>query len=159
MSNTTCVLDKVLICGGAARSAFGGGEVLEPSLVFAVDRIIARRRQRATTSHARSARRIDKHQTHKHPAEALQDGVSTRMTDIFSWTWHHHVWLWIIPVSLLLVCAVALLMLLFRRPGWHQFGWNKEESDQVLKHILDRRYASGEITREQYEEMKKALRV
>ena len=46
----------------------------------------------------------------------------------------------------------------FRGPGWlwrARGGWNdKRESP---REILDRRYASGEITKEQYEEMRRAL--
>ena len=45
-----------------------------------------------------------------------------------------------------------------RGPGWlwrARGGWNdKRESP---REILDRRYASGEITKEQYEEMRRAL--
>jgi len=48
-------------------------------------------------------------------------------------------------------CPAALAGWLWRARG----GWNdKRESP---REILDRRYASGEITKEQYEEMRRAL--
>jgi putative membrane protein len=53
---------------------------------------------------------------------------------------------------------IILLVFLFRGPGWlwrARGGWNdKRESP---REILDRRYASGEITKEQYEEMRRTL--
>lgn len=62
--------------------------------------------------------------------------------------------MWIFP----LLFFIVLLVFLFRGPGWfwrdRGGGDNKRESP---REILDRRYANGEITKEQYEEMRRTL--
>jgi putative membrane protein len=56
-----------------------------------------------------------------------------------------------------LVGVVVLLVYLFRGPG---FGWRGDEPGghrPTAREILDQRFARGEITKEQYEDMKRAL--
>jgi putative membrane protein len=75
------------------------------------------------------------------------------------WGWHHFGWMWILPLGFFVICVVGVLGVLFRYPGWHVRLWTKEQSEEILKHILDRRYAEGEITKEEYGEMKRVLKV
>lgn len=62
--------------------------------------------------------------------------------------------MWIFPLLFL----VVMLLFLFRGPGRPMSGGRgmrgKEES---AKEILDRRYARGEIGREEYQQMKRDL--
>jgi putative membrane protein len=72
----------------------------------------------------------------------------------YHWWWPMWGFMWIFP----LLFFIILLVFLFRGPGWlwrSRGGWDdKRESP---REILDRRYASGEITKEQYEEMRRTL--
>ena len=77
----------------------------------------------------------------------------------YFWGWHHFGWMWILPLALFAICVIGVLFVLFRYPGWHVQRWAKEQSQEILKHILDRRYAEGEITKEEYDEMKRVLKV
>jgi len=76
-------------------------------------------------------------------------------------------WMWIFPFTFMVIMILfvaACVFGFFRRPsGWGPScplcGGNaggSKDSD-TARQILDRRYASGEITREQYEEMKQDL--
>jgi len=68
------------------------------------------------------------------------------------WWWHGIGFMWIFPLLFLIVMVVFL----FRGPWWmrsHGHGGTRE----TAREILDRRFASGEITKEQYEEMKRTL--
>ncbi len=63
-------------------------------------------------------------------------------------------WFWIIGLIVVVVIIAVLIYLL-----------NKEDRDKGMKSesksaekLLDERYARGEITREEYEEMKKEIR-
>ena len=76
-------------------------------------------------------------------------------------------WMWIFPFTFMVlmmlfigICAFGF----FRRSGWQgpscpMCGWNKRETKDLdsPRQILDRRYASGEITKEQYEGIKQDL--
>jgi putative membrane protein len=73
------------------------------------------------------------------------------------WWWHGFGFMWIFPLLFLIV----MIAFLFRGPFWfshhdrgHRTLDNRPES---AREILDRRYASGEITKEQYEEMRRTL--
>ena len=65
--------------------------------------------------------------------------------------WGGFMWMWIFP----LIFLIVLLILFFRRGGSPMGGnhdvHGKEES---ARELLDRRYARGEITREEYQQMK-----
>jgi putative membrane protein len=61
-------------------------------------------------------------------------------------------WIW----PLLFLAAIVIVVGLFAGTG----GWNwrnRGSRPESPGEILDRRYALGEITREQYEEMKRTL--
>jgi len=70
--------------------------------------------------------------------------------------WWGHGFMWIVPL-LFLVGAVLLVAFLFRGPwlGWPGVGQGGRQ--ETAREILDQRYARGEITKEQYEEMKRTL--
>lgn len=67
--------------------------------------------------------------------------------------WHGGWWfMWMLPVLIVLVFAVVLL----RTRSSHRARDPLKHSDSP-EEILDRRYAKGEISRQQYEEMKAVL--
>jgi putative membrane protein len=68
--------------------------------------------------------------------------------------WYGFHWMWIFPVVFLLLCAVFL----FRGPGWLMHGGHgRNHREESAREILDRRYAGGEISREEYQRMRKDL--
>ena len=76
--------------------------------------------------------------------------------------WGHPLWWAFGGIRLALVAAVVVgivfvVRAVSRRGGWGGSGttWPREES---ALDILQKRYARGEITKEQYEEMKNDLR-
>ena len=69
--------------------------------------------------------------------------------------WHGGWWiLWMLPVLILVVFAVFLMGGPHSR--WQRMREHAKDAD-TARDILDRRYANGEISREQYEEMKGVL--
>lgn len=75
----------------------------------------------------------------------------------YQWWWHG--WgfgwgfMWIFPLLFLIV----MVLFLFRGPWWMGRSHGHSDTRETAREILDRRYASGEITKEQYEEMKRTL--
>ncbi len=69
------------------------------------------------------------------------------------WWWHGMGLMWIFPLLFLIV----LVVFLFRGPWWIERGQGPGARRETAREILDRRLASGEITKEQYEELKRAL--
>ena len=70
------------------------------------------------------------------------------------WWWHGFGFMWIFPLLFLIV----MILLLFRGvPGCFWRSSRRDDRRESPREILDRRYANGEITREQYEEMKRVL--
>lgn len=69
--------------------------------------------------------------------------------------WPGFGFMWIFPLVFL---VVALAFLLRGGPGclWRGGGW-RDGKRESPREILDRRYANGEITKEQYEEMRRTL--
>jgi putative membrane protein len=62
--------------------------------------------------------------------------------------------MWIFP----LIFLVVLLLFLFRGVGWPGCGHRRtRDREETAREILDRRYARGELTREQYQQMKRDL--
>lgn len=83
------------------------------------------------------------------------------MTPDQPWTWH---WggMWIFPMIMMVVMIIFLFMFFWRggcTPPWRGQGKHHKgvgETDSALE-ILKKRYAKGEITREEFEQMKKDI--
>ena len=74
------------------------------------------------------------------------------------WWWLHVAgWMWIFPLSFMAVCLFFLIVYLCRGPHWFYGRGDRHLLHEAAREILDRRYASGEINKEQYEEMKRVL--
>jgi putative membrane protein len=69
-----------------------------------------------------------------------------------SW-WPGMGFMWIFPLLFLIVMVVFLV----RGPGWFRRDNGRGERRETTREIIDRRYANGEITKEQHEEMKQRL--
>lgn len=66
--------------------------------------------------------------------------------------WGGFPWMWIFP----LIFLIVLLIFLFRQAGSPMSGsHNLQGKEESARELLDRRYARGEITREEYQQMKK----
>lgn len=63
-------------------------------------------------------------------------------------------WMWIFP----LIFLIVMLLFLFRGGGWPMCGGHgTRRREESARELLDRRYARGEISREEYQQMKKDL--
>jgi putative membrane protein len=69
------------------------------------------------------------------------------------WWWPAMGFMWIVPLLFLIVMIVFLV----RGPWWSGHEHGRGGRRETARDILDRRYASGEINKEQYEEMKRTL--
>ena len=67
--------------------------------------------------------------------------------------WHSFGFMWLFP----LIILIMLIACVFRGPRWMRHHQNWGEGRETPREILDRRYASGEITKEQYEDMRRTL--
>lgn len=69
--------------------------------------------------------------------------------------WDGFPWMWIFPLTFLIV----MLLFLFRGgAGFPMCGSHGTHNrEQTARELLDRRYARGEISREEYQQMKKDL--
>jgi putative membrane protein len=75
-----------------------------------------------------------------------------------AWWWPHMwAWMWVLPLTFLVLCLIFLLAYLFRGNGFFCGRRDRRMLGEAAREILDRRYASGEISKEQYEEMKRVL--
>ena len=79
------------------------------------------------------------------------DGMDT-------WWWPHMwAWMWVWPLIFLVLCLFFLFAYLFRGNGLFCHRADRRMLGEAAREILDRRYACGEISKEQYEEMKRVL--
>ncbi|MBN6742975.1 SHOCT domain-containing protein [Acidithiobacillus sp. MC6.1] len=73
--------------------------------------------------------------------------------------WAHGPWewfplMWIFP----LIFLVVMLLFLFRGGGGFMCGGQQtQKREETARELLDRRYARGEVSREEYQQMKKDL--
>ncbi len=75
--------------------------------------------------------------------------------------------MWIMPIIMpiiMLIVVIAVLYLLFGRGGWLRTPWNDISAhnnttgnSETALEILKKRYARGEITQSEFEEMKKNI--
>jgi putative membrane protein len=89
------------------------------------------------------------------------------------WWGPHFSFFWIIPLIFMILMFVFVVFLFrhagdWRGGGWHGHGWgpsgwhgpgaaSQSWDKETPRQILDRRYASGEITKEQYAQMKQDI--
>lgn len=73
--------------------------------------------------------------------------------DWYYWGMHGMGFAWLFP---LLFLGILVLMLV-RRPRRHGGDGSIGRPRETARDILDRRYASGEIPKEQYDQMKKDI--
>jgi len=75
------------------------------------------------------------------------------------WGWGHGFgWMWIVPFAFLAVCVLFAFGFFVRRPVCFGRDETQAAGGESAREILDRRYAKGEINKQQYEEMKHALK-
>ena len=77
--------------------------------------------------------------------------------DSYWWPPHMFAWMWILPFGFFTLCVVFMFVYLFRGPHWFSSRKEMRELRNAAREILDRRYASGEITKDEYQEMKRVL--
>ena len=65
-------------------------------------------------------------------------------------------WMWIFPL-LFFVVMIGIMVLLWWRGFRPWCGMMGDHQHETPRQILDRRYASGEITKQQYDEMRSNL--
>ena len=63
-----------------------------------------------------------------------------------------HSWMWVVPLLFLIVFA----LLVFRGAAWPMCGGRTRREDSA-REILDRRYAKGEISADEYQRIRKDL--
>jgi len=73
--------------------------------------------------------------------------------DPYYWSMHAFGFMWLFP----LLFFVVLILLLMRIPAWISRYNQRGEGRETAREILDRRYASGDIAKEQYEQMKRDI--
>ena len=82
--------------------------------------------------------------------------------DWAQWWGPHFHGMWIVPFLFMILMCVVMFALLFRgaaRGGfWHAHcPWSHADHGETARQILDRRYASGDLSKEQYDSMKRDI--
>jgi putative membrane protein len=76
--------------------------------------------------------------------------------DGYWWGPHFFGWMWVFPALFMLVCFLFVFSCVFRgRMPWSRP--DRGRGRETPREILDRRYAGGEVTTEQYEQMRRTL--
>lgn len=71
----------------------------------------------------------------------------------WQWWWPGMGFMWIFPLIFMLVMIVFVL----RGSSWCGHGHGKGGRHETARDILDRRHASGEIDKQQYEEIRRTI--
>jgi putative membrane protein len=67
--------------------------------------------------------------------------------------WNGFQWWWIIPIAMMVLCFIMMS----RRRGY-MMGWHRSPHiTESAREILDKRYALGEISKEEYELKKRDI--
>lgn len=77
------------------------------------------------------------------------------MGHMMSWPWGGGMFMMMIPMFLLVIGAIFLIIYMLRKTS--DMGQPSNFRQEPPLEILKRRYARGEITREEFEEMKRDL--
>ncbi|MDH4266829.1 MAG: SHOCT domain-containing protein [Deltaproteobacteria bacterium] len=67
--------------------------------------------------------------------------------------WNGFHWWWLIPIALMLLC----FLMMPRRGGCMMRKVRSPQAGESAREILDKRYARGEIGKEEYEEKKRDM--
>ena len=70
------------------------------------------------------------------------------------WWWHSMGFMWIFPLIFLIICIAFMSLFMSRGHSWF---FRRHGGPETAREILDRRFASGEITKDQYEDMKRVI--
>ena len=79
---------------------------------------------------------------------------------MFGWECGYSGLWWICPIIIFIMIIVCIFMMrgCSCMSDWHSFGGrNSRFSNDSAKEVLDKRYALGEIGREEYDEMKSRI--
>ena len=71
----------------------------------------------------------------------------------YQWWWHGMGFMWIFPLLFMVIMGLFVC----RSGWWMRRGHGHGGQQQTSREILDQRFARGEVTNEQYEEMKRVL--
>ncbi len=67
--------------------------------------------------------------------------------------WNGFHWWWIIPLAMMILCFIMM-----RGRRGCMTGWSKSpRTTETAREILDKRYALGEISKEEYQERKRDI--
>jgi putative membrane protein len=67
--------------------------------------------------------------------------------------WNGFHWWWIIPIAMMILCFIMMRGRMGCRMGWSRSRHTAKSAGE----ILDKRYALGEISKEEYEEKKRDI--
>ena len=67
--------------------------------------------------------------------------------------WNGFHWWWLIPIAMMVFCFLMMRGRRGRMTDWSRYRPGSESA----KEILDKRFALGEISKEEYEEKKRAI--
>jgi putative membrane protein len=67
--------------------------------------------------------------------------------------WNGFHWWWIIPIAMMVLCFIMMRGRRGCMTGWHR----PRHTTESAREILDKRYASGEISKEEYELKKRDI--
>ena len=68
--------------------------------------------------------------------------------------WNGFQWWWLIPIAMMILC---FLRMRGAQRGYDWTGPGTRHSSESAREILDKRYALGEISKEEYEEKKRDM--
>jgi putative membrane protein len=67
--------------------------------------------------------------------------------------WNGFHWWWLMPLAMMILCFIMMR----GHRGWSMGGHRSRHRGESAREILDKRYALGEISKEEYEEKKRDI--